>query len=148
MAFSLQVAGSMRSYILCCIPPVGRSCAYAPSMSRNHVLWKLTVFSREHQLRDYGRPGWGKNRGGEGRARKIRRVCTAALRVCTRWSKSTVLEARDIRSPEVIDTESCHGVQLDAPVILDSPLIYGLRREKGNSHRIRIRNESARARVV
>jgi len=32
-----------------------------------------------------------------------------------------VFEARDIRSPGVIDTESRHGVQLDAPVILDSP---------------------------
>lgn len=62
MAFSLQVAGSMRSYILCCIPPVGRSCAYASSMSWNHVLWKLTVFSREHQLRDYGRPCWGEGK--------------------------------------------------------------------------------------
>lgn len=74
---------------------------------------------------------WG--RGGE-RARKmtIRRICMTArvLRVYTRWSKSTVLEARDIRSPGVIDTESRHGVQLDAPVILDSPLIYGLRRER------------------
>lgn len=52
----------------------------------------------------------------------------------------SVIEAYDIRSLGVIDTENRHGFQLDAPVILDSPLIYGLRREKGDSRRIRIRN--------
>lgn len=53
-----------------------------------------------------------------------------------------MLEAYDIRSLGVIDTENRHGVQLDAPVILDSPLIYGLRRERADSRRIRfsIRN--------
>lgn len=89
----------------------------------------------------------GLDRGlrANGKCDHIQCVCMTAcvcLHACTRWSKSTVLEAYDIRSLGVIDTENRHGVQLDAPVILDSPLIYGLRREKGDSRRIRfsIRN--------
>lgn len=68
----------MRSCILRYIPPVGRSCAYASSVSRNHVLWKLTVFSREHQLRDYGRLGWKGREEGKGRKMVVRRVCMTA----------------------------------------------------------------------
>lgn len=96
--FVATVAGSMRSCILCCIPPVGRSCAYASSISRNHVLWKLTVFSREHQLRDYGRLGWeGAENGCTACLYDRGRPRAACLRACTWWSKSTVLEACDIR---------------------------------------------------
>lgn len=102
-------------------------------------------------MEDWAGRGGRRGRGGKwlydvfvwprARARVCLDVCGHA---CTRWSKSTVLEACDIRFPGVIDTERRDGVQLDAPVILDSPLIYGLRREKGDSHRIRIRNERRR----
>lgn len=90
----------------------------------------------------------GLDRGlrANGKCDRIQCVCDDRVRVSAACvypgSKSTVLEAYDIRSLGVIDTENRHGVQLDAPVILDSPLIYGLRREKGDSRRIRfsIRN--------
>lgn len=111
-------SGSMRSRVLCSIPPVGRSCAYASSISRNHVLWKLTVFSREHQLRDYGRrgaKGWeGGGAAENGYTACLYRAClyVCMVRACVRKYVYPVIEinrARNLRHTvlrRVVDTES------------------------------------------
>ena len=147
MAFSSQVGGfnallhsmlhtTCREVMRLCAEHIAEPCALKIDgvFAGASITW----------LRKTGLGGkWGRE-GRRARKMAIRRVCMTVrvLRVCTRWAKSTVLEARDIRGfPGVIDTKSRHGVQLDAPVILDSTAVDLRIAFKRKAIRIRICNE-------